>query len=93
MLISELLHELGYADSPCFLKKGTRAFSSAQNVGHILRAAAKPECGLQGVYSLNDRAKPASSQTPLVYVCKAKTKTDADEIHRRVRCTGKPTEL
>ncbi len=84
MLISELLDELGYADSPFFLKKGTRAFSSAHNVGHILRAATKPECGLHGVYSLNDRGNPASSQTPIVYVCKAKTETAADEIHRLV---------
>lgn len=84
MLISELLGELGYADSPFFLKKGTRTFSNAQNVGHILRAATKSECGLHGVYSLNDRGNPSSSQTPIVYVCKAKTETDADEIHRLV---------
>lgn len=84
MLIGELLDELGYADSPFFLKKGTRSFSNAQNVGHILRAAAKPKCGLHGVYSLNDHDNPTSSQTPLVYVCKAKTETDADKIHRLV---------
>lgn len=84
MLINELLDELGYADSPFFLKKGTRTFSNAQNVGHILRVAAKPKCGLQGVYSLNDRAKPDSSPTPIVYVCKAKTESEADEIHRLV---------
>jgi len=82
MLIGELLDELGYADSHFFLKKGTRNFSNARDVGHILRAATKPECGLCGVYSLNNRANPASSRTPIVYVCKARKETDADEIHR-----------
>ncbi len=84
MLISELLDELGYADSPFFLKKGTRSFSNAQNIGHILRAATKSECGLQGVYSLNAHCHPDSSPTPIVYVCKAKTESDADDIHRLV---------
>lgn len=84
MLVNELLDELGYASSPFFLKKGTLAFSNAQNIGHILRAAAKPKCGLQGVYSLNDRGRPAFSPTPIVYVCKAGTEADADEIHRLV---------
>ena len=84
MLISELLDQLGYADSPFFLKKGTRKFSGARNVGHILRAATKPECGLQGVFSLNNLANPTSPPTPIVYVCKAKKEIDADEIHRLV---------
>lgn len=84
MLISELLSELGYADSPFYLKKGTRLFSNAQNIGHIFRAAAKPECGLQGVYLLSDRDAPSSPQTPVVYVCKAKTEAEADKIHRLV---------
>jgi len=84
MRIGELLGELGYANSPFFLKKGTRAFSNAQDIGHNLRVAAKPKCGLQGVYSLHDRDNRASSQTPIVYVCKAKTEDDADEIHRLV---------
>ncbi|QDU16855.1 N-6 DNA Methylase [Gimesia maris] len=84
MLIGEFLNELGYADSPFFLKKGTRAFSNAQNIGHILRAAAKPECGLFGVYSLKDPGNSSTSQTPIVYVCKAKTEAEADKIHRLV---------
>lgn len=84
MLIGELLDELGYADSPFFLKNGTLAFSNAPSTGHILRAAAKPECGLHGVYSLSGRGNPAASPTPIVYVCKAKTESDADEVHRLV---------
>lgn len=92
MRIGELLNELGYAGSPFFLKKGTRAFANARNFGHILRAAAsskqhaedRPDCGLQGVYTLNNLDDLGSASTPIVYVCKAKTEAEADEIHRLV---------
>lgn len=84
MRFEEFLHELGYSDSPFFLKKGTRSFSNAPSIGHILRAAAEPGCGLQGVYTLNDPDRPSSSRTPIVYVCKAGTEEEADNIHRLV---------
>ena len=86
MLIKELLDELGYTDSPFFLKKGTRAFATASSIGHILRAASKPksECGLLGVYTLANIDQPESAPAPLVYVCKAKDEEDADNVHRLV---------
>ena len=84
MLVDELIEELGYADSPYFLKKGTRPFATAPNVGHILRTAAKSKCSLLGVYALEDSDNPVSTTCPVVYVCKANTETTADEIHRLV---------
>lgn len=84
MLIDELLDELGYAGSPFYLSRGTREFETAANVGHIFRAAAKPECGLLGVYTLSDIDAPDSAPAPVVYVCRAKTEADADNVHRLV---------
>lgn len=84
MLVENLLEELGYADSPFFLKKGTKEFATASGVGHILRSATKPECSLLGVYTLNDPENLASTTAPVVYVCKARTEAAADEIHRLV---------
>ncbi|MEP3481127.1 MAG: N-6 DNA methylase [Fuerstiella sp.] len=83
MLVAELIEELGYADSPYFLKKGTRQFATAPNVGHILRTAAKSKCSLLGVYAIEDADNPVST-TPVVYVCKATTEAAADEVHRLV---------
>ena len=84
MLVEDLLTELGYADSPFFLKKGSREFATATGVGHIFRAASKPQCSLLGVYTLNDTENPVSTTAPVVYVCKAKTEAAADEVHRLV---------
>jgi len=84
MLVENLLEELGYADSPFFLRKGSKEFATASGVGHILRAAAKPQCSLLGVYTLNDAENPAATTAPVVYVCKAKSEAAADEIHRLV---------
>lgn len=84
MLLDELLDKLGFTDSPFYLRKGTRSFATAANVGHILRAATKPECGLVGAYILSDIDDTGSAPTPVVYVCKANTEADADEVHRLV---------
>lgn len=84
MRTSELLDKLGYSDSPFFLKKGSRAFKTALSIGHILRAAAKPQCGLLGVYTLANLNQPENSPAPLVYVCKAKDEESADNVHRLV---------
>jgi len=84
MLVKDLLEELGYADSPFFLRKGSKEFATASGVGHILRAAAKPQCSLLGVYTLNDEDNPTSAISPVVYVCQAKTEAAADDVHRLV---------
>ncbi len=91
MLVKELIDQLGYADSPHFLRKGTRQFATAPHVGHIFRTAAQPEtaerpsCSLRGVYVLQETPNDADSpQVPLVYVCKANSEAEADEIHRLV---------
>ena len=84
MAVQELLDTLGYTDSPTFLRKGTKAFASAPSVSHIFRSATKAECGLIGVYTLNDVENPAASTCPVVYVCQAKTEQAADQIHRLV---------
>jgi len=84
MLVKDLLEELGYADSPFFLRKGSKEFATASGVGHILRAAAKPQCSLLGVYTLNDEDNPTATASPVVYVCQAKTEAAADDVHRLV---------
>lgn len=84
MLLGRLLDELGYADCPFYLKKGTRSFATAASIGHILRAATKPDCGLMGVYTLSDTDDSGFAPAPMVYVCKANTEAAADEVHRLV---------
>ena len=58
MIIDELAERLGYTNSPYFLLKGTKEFSTAPHIGHILRTAAKPQtqkrpsCSIYGSYVL-----------------------------------------
>jgi methylase of polypeptide subunit release factors len=84
MALSEFLDSLDYPKSPNFLEKGKRAFATAPGVGHIFRSATKSECGLLGVYTLNDVENPVTTTYPIVYVCQAKTEQAADEVHRLV---------
>jgi hypothetical protein len=91
MLITDLVHELGYENSTYFLRKGTRAFADAPHIGHILRTAAKSKahlgssCSIYGAYVLRERMSDTESpQIPLVYLCEAKSEAEADQIHRLV---------
>ena len=90
MLVQELIKQLGYSESPQFLRKGTRRFGTSKYVGHVFRSAARPatadrpSCSLQGVYVLQAAPGANEPEVPLVYVCKAKTEAEADEIHRLV---------
>jgi hypothetical protein len=91
MRIKDLVHQLGYENSPYFLRNGTRAFADAPHIGHILRTAAKSKahhgssCSIYGAYVLRERMNDAESpQIPLVYVCEAKSESEADQIHRLV---------
>lgn len=84
MQLSAVLDKLGYSTSSNFLRRGTAAFNSAPDIGHILRAAAsRKACRLEGVYSLLPFDN-LSSPIPVVYVCDAEGTAAADEIHRLV---------
>ncbi len=83
--VDELLAELGYDDSPNFLRaEQTRNFSQTVDYGQILRRAAE-HCQLKGVYALRQSRKESQETlVPLVYICEAKNDDDAERIHRLV---------
>jgi hypothetical protein len=85
MVVDELLSELGYDDSPNFLRADrARDFSQTIDYGQILRRAAE-HCRLKGVYALRQKRKEAhETVVPLVYLCEAKSDEDAERIHRSV---------
>ena len=85
MSVDELLAELGYDDSPNFLRADrTRGFAQTIDYGQILRRATE-HCQLKGVYVLHQSRKEAhETVVPLVYVCEAKSDADAERIHRLV---------
>ena len=76
------LTALGYEDSPSFLK-GPRLLRD-RDFGHIYRKA-EADCGLVGVYVLKGSAlRPEAGDIPVVYVCEAQSRDEADAIHRLV---------
>ncbi|UCE59249.1 MAG: N-6 DNA methylase [Phycisphaerales bacterium] len=78
-----LLKKLGYDESPNFLRG--KNLARAPDYGHIFRRAKDKPCGLQGVYALREpRAGSAQPIVPVVYVCRAASPSDTDEIHRLV---------
>ena len=84
MQITELLDELGYQDSPNFLRRRQSPFETAPFFGHIFRRA-RAKLGLEGVYTLrSDPESAAGPVVPLVYVCRASSEPEADRIHRLV---------
>ena len=81
---TDVIKELGYADSHGFLAANSNEFEIAPGFGHIFRRA-RDRLGLRGVYTLrNPRASPEMPLVPVVYVCQAKTDEEADEIHKLV---------
>ena len=83
MRANELLEILGYHKSPNFLRG--KDLAQAPDYGHIFRRAQEKPCGLQGVYVLRDpRTADTSPIVPVVYVCRAASTADVDEIHRLV---------
>lgn len=84
-LVEQVLDELGYRESPNFLRPGRRnTFDSAADLGHIFRRA-HAHCSLHGVYSLRDSsAKGRDTVVPVVYICEAQSDADAERIHRLV---------
>ena len=84
MQMTTLLNQLGYNDSPNFLRSGEGQLESAPGYGHIFRHAVK-ECGLHGVYVLRPPSETTAEPTvPVVYVCEAASDERADEIHQLV---------
>ncbi|MCH8314825.1 MAG: hypothetical protein IIA64_02525 [Planctomycetes bacterium] len=79
--ISDLLAELGYRDSPRFLRRRQKSFETARDFGHIFRRA-RQSLALQGVYTLRPATDASASLVPVVYVCKADSEKAADEVHR-----------
>jgi hypothetical protein len=84
MNLKTLLDKLGYSDSPNYLERGTKAFESAPDYGHIFRHAAGGPCRLRGVYSLCPPDHNGERLVPIVYVCEADSEQAADELHRLV---------
>ena len=79
--ISDLLAELGYRDSPRFLRRRQKSFETARDFGHIFRRA-RESLALQGVYTLRPATDASAAVVPVVYVCKADSEQAADEVHR-----------
>ncbi len=84
-LIQQVLDELGYRESPNFLRPGRHnTFDDAADLGHVFRRA-RAYCDLHGVYSLRDHsAEGRDTVVPMVYVCQARNEEDAERIHRLV---------
>ena len=85
MDFARLLDELGYADSPHFLRKGSTELRTAPEFGHVFRKATAKPCHLEGVYTLkrNPQSK-TEPPVPVVYVCRADSEEAAHNVHRLV---------
>lgn len=91
MTLEELLSQLGYAGSPCFLKRGDERFETELGYGHIFRRAQErkkdpkdttpPRWRAEGVYGVREMQEPYRF-TPIVYVCTAPDDSAASELHR-----------
>ena len=91
MTLEELLSQLGYAGSPCFLKRGDERFETELGYGHIFRRAqerkkdpkdkTQPRWRAEGVYGVREMQEPHRF-TPIVYVCTAPDDSAASELHR-----------
>jgi len=91
MTLEELLSQLGYAGSPCFLKRDDMRFETELGYGHIFRRAQErkknpkdttpPRWRAEGVYGVREMQEPYRF-TPIVYVCTAPNDSAASELHR-----------
>jgi hypothetical protein len=81
--LDQVLDSLQYRGSPNFLSG--KALESDRDFGHVFRKAQQAECNLRGAYVLNARAYDLpQGDVPVVYICEAKSETQAREIHKRV---------
>jgi hypothetical protein len=80
--LDQVLDSLQYRGSPNFLS-GKR-LESDRDFGHVYRKA-QQECNLHGAYVLNAAAYDLpQGNVPVVYICEARSETEARQIHRRV---------
>lgn len=85
MDLATFLDELGYSDSPHFLRRGTVELRTAPDFGHIFRKATAKPCHLEGVYTLSRTHESKTEPlVPVVYVCRAESEQAADTIHELV---------
>ncbi len=87
MKLIELEQQLGYENATGYLK-GVNLFS-VPDIGHVFRKASRSidegGCSLHGVYGIQTLpGKKNSPVNPVVYLCKATSECEADEIHRLV---------
>ena len=83
MDLDDVLNSLQYNGSPNFLS-GKR-LESDRDFGHVFRKAQQAECNLRGAYVLNAAAYDVpQGNIPIVYICEAKSESEARQIHRRV---------
>jgi hypothetical protein len=81
MSSTAVLESLGYDQSPNFVDSGEVVKPSSSRFSHIYRKAVE-DCGLRGVYVLNDRQRKVD--VPVVFYCKARSEEDSSLIHQRI---------
>lgn len=83
MDLDQVLNSLQYRGSPNYLSG--KHLESDRDFGHVFRKAQQAECNLRGAYVLNAAAYDVpQGNVPVVYICEAKSETEARQIHRRV---------
>jgi len=89
MSLTKLLDELGYSESPFYLKRGD-SHKLPIDQAHLLRdawrAGVEGASEVKGTYFIRTMGKDAgtSRERPAVHVAEAKTPDDAREIHRHL---------
>lgn len=85
MDLATFFNELGYSDSPHFLRRGSAELRTAPDFGHIFRKATGKPCHLEGVYTLRRTHESKTEPlVPVVYVCSADSDQAPDRIHELV---------
>lgn len=83
MDLDQVLDSLQYRGSPNFLSG--KALESDRDFGHVFRKAQQADCNLRGAYVLNAGAyNVPQGNVPVVYICEAKSETEARQIHKKV---------
>lgn len=79
MQTEALIQNLGYADSPRFVRQD--GLGHVPQYAHVFRRAFR-DCGVRGVYLLRDDSEERAA--PALYVAEAESASMADQIHRKV---------
>ena len=81
MSSAAVLESLGYHQSPNFIDSVEVGKPSSSRFSHVYRKAVE-DCGLRGVYVLNDRQR--NVDVPVVFYCKARSEAESSLIHQRI---------